>query len=108
LLQGTKGGSKVKKRALWIGLAVAAILGTGIPCYADNIGRSGAIRSTNRVKYSGEGGTVEIYIDDIQLLTDKVSAIPSKVFDPENYTYVSSCAEDCDLSEDAAEDIVQQ
>lgn len=97
----------MKKKVFGIGLVVAVILGTGIPCYADNIGRTSTIRSTNTVKYSGEGETAEIYIDDIQLLADKVSTIPSKVFDPENYTYAPSWAEDCDLSEDAAEDIAQ-
>jgi hypothetical protein len=90
LLQGTQGGSKVKKRAFWIGLAFVAILGTGIPCFAAGTAQTGLTRSKHTMKFQSEDGMPALYGSDIQLLAGKVSTIPVNTFQPNSYTHVHS------------------
>jgi hypothetical protein len=80
----------VKKRAFWIGLTAAAILGSSISCFAVDDGKPGKIQSKNTVKYQSVEGTVEIYSSDIQLLADKVDSISPKAFESANYTHAHS------------------
>lgn len=79
----------MKKKAAFMTLTVAMILGIGTICLAANsTDIISTVKSQNTLKYQGANGEVALYGSDIMLLARKLSTIPDRPFDPDIYTHI--------------------
>lgn len=81
---------RIKKKILFGALTASVIAGASAPCFAssgseNSTAETTTIKSRNTLKYQSAEGCVEFYGDDITFLEEKLSSIPSSVFDPGIY-----------------------
>lgn len=52
------------------------------------LGDSGTIRSSGNIVFEGQNGTINLVGSDLSFLQEKLSTIPTSVYDPEYYTHL--------------------